>query len=86
MSCMPASYQNLKNPGIQADFGIRHRQADPCAGSVPIPSHDGKSYDWLPAGMADFERTQVGASEAIPALDQLPCLIVDRAPEVLKVR
>jgi hypothetical protein len=27
MSCMPASYQNLKNPGIQADFIIRHRQA-----------------------------------------------------------
>jgi hypothetical protein len=25
---MPASYQNLKNPGIQADFGIRHRQLD----------------------------------------------------------
>jgi hypothetical protein len=23
---MPASYQNLKNPGIQADFVIRHRQ------------------------------------------------------------
>jgi hypothetical protein len=22
---MPASYQNLKNPGIQADFVIRHR-------------------------------------------------------------
>jgi hypothetical protein len=29
------------------------------------------------AGMEDFERTQVGASEAIPALDQLPYLIVD---------
>jgi hypothetical protein len=28
MSCMPASYQKLKNPGIQADIGIRHRQAE----------------------------------------------------------
>ena len=27
MSCLPASYQNLKNAGTQADFVIRHRQA-----------------------------------------------------------
>jgi hypothetical protein len=32
MSCMSASYQNLKNPGIQADFGIRHRQAKTAVG------------------------------------------------------
>jgi len=34
MSCLPASYQISKNPRIQADFVIRHRQV--VLGHIPL--------------------------------------------------
>jgi hypothetical protein len=57
-------------------------EAEYCAGRVPVPSKDGASYEWRPAQMDDFDRTQLGLSDTIPSLKDLPCLIAEKPPLV----
>lgn len=55
----------------------------PCAGMTRLESDP---FKYRPMRMEDFQRTEAGRTDAIPQLKDLPCLIMEKPPTVVKAQ